>query len=144
MKNKPTPMKTTANYKMFLHDMSLDELQYNSSLWMSELEFINFEVSFIKHLIKSYPIKSKIPNLFEHLQLFIQELDTINKENNTITNNIQQHTNLLSGMIECDSLSCDNFYVVAHEKLAEEVFNYLQTYKKLKIQIYEYLTGIMD
>ncbi len=46
-------------------------------------------------------------------------------------------------MIECDKLSCDNYYVVAYEKIAKEVFNYLNAYKKLKTEIYEYLHGIL-
>ncbi len=137
-------MKAIEKYKIFLHDKSVDELQFNTSLWISELEFIDFEVSFIKHLIKSYPIKSKIPNLFENLQLFIKELDTIEREKNNLTDNIHQYTNQLNDMIECDKLSCDNFYVIAYEKLAKELFNYVQAYKKLKTQIFEYLNGILN
>jgi hypothetical protein len=137
-------MKALVKYKIFLHDKSVDELQFNADLWISELEFIDIEISFIKHLIKSYPIKSKIPNLFENLQLFIQELDTIEKEKNNLADNIHQYINQLSGMIECDKLGCDNFYVIAYEKLAKQIFNYLQAYKKLKTQIYEYLNGILN
>ncbi len=137
-------MKAIGKYKIFLHDKSVDELQFNADLWVSELEFIDIEVSFIKHLIKSYPIKSKIPNLFENLQLFIQELDTIEREKNNLNDNIHQYTNQLNDMVECDKLSCDNFYVIAYEKLAKELFNYVQAYKKLKIQIFEYLNGILN
>ncbi len=137
-------MKAIEKYKIFLHDKSVDELQFNADLWISELEFIDIEVSFIKHLIKSYPIKSKIPNLFENLQLFIHELDTIEREKNNLNDNIHQYTNQLNDMVECDKLSCDNFYVIAYEKLAKELFNYVQAYKKLKIQIFEYLNDILN
>ncbi len=137
-------MKTIEKYKIFLHEKSIDELQFNSSLWISELGFIDTEVSFIKHLIKSNLIKSTVPNLFENLQLFIKELDSIKDEKNNLMNDVHQYTNQLNGMVECDKLSCDNFYVIAYEKLAKELFNYLQVYKKLKTQIFEYLNGVLN
>jgi hypothetical protein len=137
-------MKTIEKYKIFLHEKSIDELQFNTSLWVTELGYIDTEVSFIKHLIKSNLIKSKIPNLFENLQLFIKELDSIKDEKNNLMNDVHQYTNQLNGMVECDKLSCDNFYIITYEKLAKEVFNYLQTYKKLKTQIYEYLNGVLS
>ncbi len=132
-------MKTIEKYKIFLHEKSIDELQFNSSLWITELGFIDTEVSFIKHLIKSNLITSKVPNLFENLQLFIKELDSIKDEKNNLMNDVHQYANQLSDMVECD-----NFYVIAYEKLAKELFNYLQVYKKLKTQIFEYLNSVLN
>jgi len=136
-------MKTKAKYKIFLHEKSIDELRFNSSLWVSELDFVGIEISFIIQLLKSYPIKTEIPNLFEHIQLFNKELEILEKERNIIIDNIHQYKNELSGMIECDKLSCDNVYVIAYEKLAKYVFKFLQSYKKLKIEIYEFLNNIL-
>lgn len=134
-------MRTVEKYKIFLHDKSIDELQFKSSLWISKLEFIAIELSFIKHLLKSYPLKSEIPNLFEQIQLFNKELDIIKKKSDNIIENTHQYINELGSMVECDKLSCDNFYVIAYEKLAKDIFNFSQNYTKLKTQIYEYLRG---
>ena len=137
-------MRTSPKYKIFLHDKSIDELQFNSSLWKSELKFIDVEVSFIKQLIKTYPIKSEIPNSVEHLQFFIEQLNSMEKEAHSITDDLKNYTKELGGMTECDKLSCDNFYVIAYEKLAKAVYKYLRKYRKLKTQIYEYLNGSLN
>jgi len=137
-------MRTTPKYKIFLHDKSIDELQFNSSLWKSKLKFIDVEVSFIKQLINTSPIKSEIPNSVEHLQFFIEQLHSMEKEAHSITNDLQRYTSELGSMTECDKLSCDNFYVIAYEKLAKVVYKYFRKYRKLKTQIYEYLKGSLN
>lgn len=135
-------MRPEIEYKSFNRTKSINELLYNSSLWISEFNFIKIELTFFKHFIQSYPFKSKIPNLFEHLQLFIQELDNFEKEKNNIIDKIDLYTKKLSDTTKNNNISYNNFYLVKHEKLAEEVFNYMQQYKNLKTRIFNYVNGI--
>lgn len=137
-------MKTLSTYKIFLHDKSTDEMKFNTHHWVSELDFVALESSFLIYLIKSFPINSLIPNLFEELQEFIRKLKDMEEKKDRIYHNIKTFTNRLSGMKECDKLSCNNTYVISYEKIAKEFFNFRQLYEDLKIQIYQYLTGILD
>ena len=137
-------MKTELVFRKFTRDRSLDELFYDIVLWKHELDFIDDELSFTKKLTKTYPFKKNILNLFERIQLFTKEIDTLKSEIIDLLNSIQKHENQLNGMLECNDLSCDNFYVVAHEKIAIEIFNCIQKYRAFKIEINEYISGIID
>ena len=137
-------MRTSPRYKIFLHDKSIDELKFNSSIWMSELKFMDTEVSFIKQLIKTHPIKSEIPSSIEHLHFFTEQLKYIKNEANDLIDDLKKYSNELNGMTECDTLSCDNEYVIAYEKLAKAVYKFLRKYRKLKTQIYNFLSGDLN
>ena len=137
-------MKTELVFRKFTRDRSLDELFYDIVLWKHELDFIDDELSFTKKLTKTYPFKKNILNLFERIQLFTKEIDTLKSEIIDLLNSIQKHENQLNGMLECNDLSCDNFYVVAHEKIAIEIFNCIQKYRAFQIEINEYISGIID
>jgi predicted AAA+ superfamily ATPase len=135
-------MKTELVFRKFNRDSSQDELLYDILNWTNEFDFIDVELSFTEHLIKTYPFKNKILNLFERIQLFVKEIDALKEEKNVLLNLIQKHEKQLNGMIECNDLSCDDFYVVAHEKIALEIFNYTQKYRAFKVEINEYIRGI--
>ncbi len=64
-------------YRTFSRDKSIDELHYSTELWTSELEFTAFELPLLRRLIKSYPYNNTIPNLFEKIQLFKQQLEEL-------------------------------------------------------------------
>ena len=81
---------------------------------------------------------------FNRFQLFVKEINTLKEEKNSLFNSIQKYEHQLNGMLECNDLSCDNFYVVEHEKLALEFYNYTHKYRAFKIEINEYISGIID
>ncbi len=131
-------------YKSFFRDKTLEELRYYTSLWVSEFNFINHELTFIKRLIKAYPFSATIPNMYERLQLFILELDNFEKEKNSIAKKISDYHLKISEKSEINTLESGHFYLLEYEKLAEEVFMYIKHYKNLKIQIFEYINGLID
>ena len=128
-------MKSELKYVTFSHNKSINELLYYISLWVSEFEFIKIELSFLKHFIKTYPFKSRIPNLFEHIQLFILDLESLEEDRNLILKKLHHQKKQLSNKLKSSNL---NF-----EDLEEEVFNYLEGYKKLKTRIYQYIIGLI-
>jgi tRNA splicing ligase len=137
-------MESGQVYKSFSRDKTIEELLYNTSLWTSEFDFIHIELAFIKRLIRAYPFSSTIPNLYERLQLFILELDNFEKEKNNIAEKINNYHLTLNENPEINTLESGHFYPLEYEKLAEEVFMYLIHYKKLKIQIFEYINGLIN
>ena len=75
-------MKSIIKYRGFYRDKSTEELLYNNILCEHYFNFIKVEITFLNQLLKNYPFKSNIPNLFEHIQLFIKDLNDC--ENNRI------------------------------------------------------------
>jgi len=137
-------MEAVLTYKKFNHDKTTDELYYDTTKWIANLEFMNTELSFAKHLIKSFPFKNKMLNLFERVQLFIKNADNLQKEKDEILDSINKHKTELNGMIECNDLYCDSFYVEKHEKIAVAIFNFEQKYRAFKSEINNYIEGAMD
>lgn len=137
-------MEKVLEFKEFHHSKSMDELLHEATQFAVNLNFINTDLKFLKHLIKTFPFKKNMFNLFERVQLFSIEIDTFNEEKNNILNEIKKHETELKGMLECDELSCDNFYMMEHQKLATSIFDYIQKYQDFKTKIYQYITGIID
>jgi len=137
-------MESNIIYKSFSKDKTIEELLYNISLWTSEYAFINYELAFIKRLIKAYPFSATIPNLYERLQLFILELDNFEQAKNNILVKINDYEKKLIESDETKTLDPDHLHLAAYEKLAEEVFMYLKHYKNLKIRIFEYINGLIN
>ncbi len=137
-------MKSAIKYKTFYRDRSLDELNFEISLWNEDLNFVAFEIPFLEQLIKTYPFNNMIPNLFEQIQLFLKELNHFKEEKVNLDDEIFKLKKELSGMIECNDLNCDNYYIIRHEELAKKMFNYIQHYRNTKLKLFEYLKGILN
>lgn len=130
-------------YKTFSRNRTIEELLYNTSLWTAELNFIISELTFIKRLIKAYPFTATIPNLYERLQLFTLELDNFEKERIILTEKIDSYRLQVIKEPENTELESGHLNLLAYENLAEEIFMYLKHYKNLKIQIFEYISGLI-
>ena len=132
-------MKSMIEFKPFNRDKSIDELRYNVTRWLDEFDFVSFELPFLKRMVKAFPFKNIIPNLFEQIQLFTKELDEFTSQKNDILKKIELHNKQLDGMSECNELSCDHYFLLEHDHLAEVVHNFNSKYRALKIKIYNYL-----
>lgn len=123
-------MEADLKYATFNHDRSINELIYMTSLWQQEFEYVKVELSFIKHLLKKYPFKSKAQNMFERIQLFILDIDNFEEKRNSLYMDINQY-----------KLQLKN--IVNYHNLSKEIFNYLEAFKKLKIRIYQYINSLI-
>ena len=136
-------MKSELKYTSFSSEKSINELLFNISLWKSEFEFIKIELSFLKHLIKTYPFQVSIPNLFESLQLFILDLDNLEKDRASIVQNLSIQKKQLKNKPKKEDLNYGNFNLIEYDNLTEDIFNYLEAYKKIKVKIYLYINGLI-
>ena len=123
-------MKSIIKYRGFYRDKSTEELLYNNILCEHYFNFIKVEITFLNQLLKNYPFKSNIPNLFEHIQLFIKDLNDCENNRIRIIENITSQNQQIKS----------NFDLVAFESFAEEISDYKQSYLNLKNNIYEYLS----
>ena len=126
-------MKSIIKHRKFNRDKSTEELLYNNILHLSYFNFIKAEITFLQRLLRNYPFKGNLPNLFEHLQLFIKDLDEFEESRIKIIENIKSHNLQLKA-----SFSLDSF-----EHLAEEISDFKQSYLNLKNNIYEYLNNLL-
>ncbi|AXT62322.1 hypothetical protein D1816_18790 [Aquimarina sp. AD10] len=132
-------MKSTAiASQKELKNLHLDNLD-----WKSNLEFIESEVKFINQLLNSYVFEPTTPNLFERLQEYKITMKTLEKDISKLHQEIRKHENELGGMLECDTISCDNYYYKDHLILQQDFDEFYQRFKKLKSEVFNYAGGIL-
>ncbi|KGL62506.1 hypothetical protein [Polaribacter sp. Hel1_85] len=136
-------METENTYKSFNDNKSIEELKYNMLQFKIRLEEEIYENKFYKTLLEASIYKSNTRNLFENIEKFKQEIDTIENEALELLKEINSHSNSITHKIECDDLSCDNFFIESHNALEEKSYKFFIKCSGLKIQLFEYIESVL-
>jgi|SRR5690554_939457 len=129
--------------KEFYNDKSIDELRFNLTFYKSRLEILKEELEFFKHLMRAQIYDKKVPNLFETFEFFKKRMDAMIKLHSKLLNEIDRQYNEVQLKLECDELSCDDYFVRSNYELELDVVNFLMKTAKLKSEMIEYLKGII-
>lgn len=122
---------------------NVQKLLNEANQWYLELDIIASEIPFIKQILKSYPFQSQNPNLFERLQLFVQRLESLEDLRIFTLDNIDSHKNQLVELKK-NAKDFDHFFKINHEIIEEEFTRFMQDYKNLKWEIFDYANAILD
>lgn len=136
-------MDSIISYKAFEIDKSYSDVIHDSSIWISDFNFIENELNFLKVIIKSNSFKSTIPNLFERLQLLLKDIDRLNDNRKTIINKIEIFKMKVTETLKSDVFSFGEEYLETYKSLAIEIFEFNQNYKNFKRHLYEFLIEII-
>lgn len=136
-------METINAYKSFSRDISNEELLLITHKWKVELEFLEHELRFLKHLLNSSIYEKDTMNLFETLQLFKEDIDNHDKERLILFDKINFYHNQLINKIECDNVSYDRFYLQLHAKMTYHLDEFLKETKVLKLELFEYIQSVV-
>ena len=136
-------METINAYKSFSRDISNEELLLITHKWKVELEFLEHELRFLKHLLNSSIYEKGTMNLFETLQLFKEDIDNHDKERLILFDKINFYHNQLINKIECDNVSYDRFYLQLHAKMTYHLDEFLKETKVLKLELFEYIQSVV-
>ena len=123
--------------------LSCAQLHAATKSWLSSIRFIEDELKFIENLLQSYVFEPNTPNLFERLQDYLERLQTINSQKKKLTNQLQEHENGLSGVLECKGHPTSKSYGDRHRELHIEYLLFETDYQKLKAEIFNYAGGIL-
>lgn len=133
-------MKTTAQSSS---EKELKTIHIDTLEWKSNLQFIENEIQFINQLLNSYVFEPTTPNLFERLQEYKKQIVDTEEEILKMKEGIRKHENQLGGMLECDTISCDNSYYQEHELMKMSYDQLFKNFRKLKSEIFGYAGGIL-
>ena len=111
--------------------------------WKVELEFLEHELRFLKHLLNSSIYEKGTMNLFETLQLFKEDIDNHDKERLILFDKINFYHNQLINKIECDNVSYDRFYLQLHAKMTYHLDEFLKETKVLKLELFEFIQSVV-
>ncbi|MCK5402187.1 MAG: hypothetical protein KAJ28_11190 [Flavobacteriaceae bacterium] len=134
-------VKTSAKYVEWLNAEVMHEA---SKKWLSELSFINDEQHFFENLIKSYTLQLIDSQNFSKSKEIIENLNTLQKENNAFIEAIKIHENKLQIMVdEKFQYKEEKVYKNEHRKLIVNVSKYLKEYRELKRRLFEIIKFVM-
>lgn len=125
-------------------DKSIEELRYNLTFYKSHLTLLAKELEFYKHLLDSNSFSPKTPNLFETVTDFKNQIDVNLKTTSKLSSEIERQYNDVQQKIECDELSCDDYFVTKNNEIELDVVNFLTQTAQLKSELMEYLKGLIN
>ena len=137
----PEIMNETYNIK--IQKKKIEELHCESKIWKSNLYLVQDEILFIDRLLNSYVFEPNTPNLFERLQGFLLYLKKANDNKSKLLKHVENHENDLGGMLECTNETGDLNYYQKHNFIRAEVTDFLEKFKDLKSEVFNYAGGIL-
>lgn len=136
-------MPTTMHYRRSANEKSIDELQADTLRWDSLLQINTEEIYFLKQFLTSDIYQDAIPNIYERLQEFYDEVEERKAEKIELHEELHNHKNDLNGMMECEDINCESFYHSQHEKLSTRLERHLEKMQDLKLRILRFTTPLL-
>lgn len=118
--------------------LTIDQYHEDVKVWKSNIALAVDEIRFIENLTQSYAFEPTTPNLFERLEEFKTQMYKIKKLLDTIQELLSKHDLELSGMLECDTVSCDIYFQEKHHIIKENYNQFVNSYGKTKTEIFNY------
>jgi len=102
---------------------------YELKNWISHLEYIKKEIEYFIALVKAHTNNEEL----------LKALKNHQKENNSELSSFYNYAPSISESQECDDVDCDIFFLNKHEEFRTKYLEYLENYRKLKIEAFETL-----
>lgn len=123
--------------------LTIDQYHEDVKVWKSNIALAVDEIRFIENLTQSYAFEPTTPNLFERLEEFKTQMYKIKKLLDTIQELLSKHDLELSGMLECDTVSCDIYFQEKHLLIKESYRQFVNSYGETKTEIFNYCGTIL-
>lgn len=122
----------------------IQKLHRDTKHWISKLEFIDYEIAFIKsdllEVVAFDPYNKELFEMHTNLKEKIKSLEIEAKE---LIDKIKNHDNEIGGVIECKDGNCDAFYNNNHLIIEEQYEVFEAYYREYKRDMIAYATEIL-
>jgi hypothetical protein len=123
---------------------STEELHLDSKLWLSEIDFINFEIRFLERLLSSKYVDYLDAGLYDRIKEFTKEIFNKKADAITLKELVFKHEKILSDLIHQNCVTSNKNYLSTHNNLAIEINTFISKYKYLKMQVFEIVESVME
>lgn len=121
----------------------LKAFHQDAQWWKSIIGFIETDTQFIDRLLNSNAFKENTPNLFERLQQFKHEIATKTRETKNFKKEIENYEDKLKGILECEDISCDTYYLENHKDLKGRFEKFYENFNNYKTSVFNYTGSIL-
>lgn len=133
-------MTILAKHSGSANEKNVDQLINDIGEWNKKLLSTSDEITFLNQFISADIFIQGLPNLFEHLFTFSNELAALKTEKIELHQVISNHKNDLNGMLECEDISCESFYYSEHKKLENRLIKFLNELHEFQTQLFKFCT----
>jgi hypothetical protein len=136
-------MTRPATHKFSANEEEIAQLLKENQDWKNHLSYTAEEISFLEKLLAADIFQKNILNLYEKLQIYSSSLESFRTDNLDLIKEIHNNHNDIEGMRECEDIGCEIFYHEEHLKLVQRVKNFLEQFKKFKLEVFSYTAGLL-
>jgi len=136
-------MDPIVSYKAFEINKSYSDVISDSSIWISDFNFLKNELLFFKTILKSNLFKSTIPNLFEKRKLLLKDIDELNENSDAIIERIKKYRGKVTETLSRDIFSFNEGYFEIYHSLLKEIMEFNKNFNSIKNELYEFLIEII-
>ena len=136
-------MKTTNNSDKEKNKEKLLKFRREILKWINELEFLQYERTFIEHLLGSHFLAISTPKLYEPTKELIKELKKVENKGDELFVTVRIHKKRIASLIESRELMKEIEIENEHNKIIIEFGNYVISFKEVKKNIFDMIKKIM-
>ncbi|TQD38664.1 hypothetical protein [Haloflavibacter putidus] len=102
--------------------------------WQNEITFINTELDFFKKNIQFLLVDAQ-----EVQNELLEKIKNLRERNNYYSLQLVDYYKDSEGIIECEDVHCETFYLNEHQSFKNELTQHVQRVRKLKREVFEQL-----
>jgi predicted nuclease with TOPRIM domain len=121
----------------------LREFHGDTLRWKSMLSYKENDILFIEKLMNSKVFKVTKSNLFERLEELKKEAEIIVSELKKLKKEVNEYEAKLSGILECEDISCDTYYMENHKSLTDHFEEFYKDFNEYKTRVFNYTGGVL-
>lgn len=129
-------MERTVKKKFSANEKEIAELLAENERWRSSMSNIAEEITFLHILLNADVYKKDTPDLDETLEKFLEDLETVKRENLELIKEVHNHRFDIEGMMECEDIGCEVFYHEQHLKLGRSISNFQKNFSDFKLNLF--------
>lgn len=136
-------MKSSHKHPTYIEWLSAEQMHEASKQWLSELNFIKDEHRFFEDLITMFTSQLIVDNKYADTTEVIDSIYVSKKQNRKLIDTIRKHENALEIMVDgVNQLEEEKAYKSHHKELISIIDKFLNNYKSLKLQLFEFIKSI--
>ena len=125
-----------AKKKFSANEKEIAELLNENESWKVSMKNIAAEINFLNIFLNANIFKNDISDLDERLENFLEDLETMKRDNIEFIREVHNHRFDIEGMMECEDIGCEVFYHEQHLKLGERIREFKKNFNSFKLNIF--------
>lgn len=121
------------------NEKEIERLLKENSHWREILKYLAAESHFFFRLLEADIYQSNLPNLYDNLKNFYDELESMRIYNIDASREVHNHRYDIEGILECEDISCEVFYHDEHLELGKKILEFERKFKQFALRYFDFM-----